>query len=229
MSDLPFDLRQNENESDESTHEESPRSRFIVSTVIVVLLFLFLAAVIFALMKSLESGRRLARMESLPVDELAQYSSFAEKTEQDNQVILNRLSMLEKSLTVTDGRLDQSDESIGNLKAAVDQNRSHIDDLDKRLRTLSDTLAQQQKAASDLRRKIAQKQSSSMKAAAQSDVQLFSVRSFGNVSAVRLAAKSGEISPLLRIGDEWNGWHFIRLDGSKAIFSTNGREQVLVL
>jgi septal ring factor EnvC (AmiA/AmiB activator) len=229
MSNLPFDLQHQADEIEVSAEQESPRSRFLVGAVIVLLLLGLLAAVLFALMKSLESGRRLARIEALPVDALVQYSEFADNTQNEQAQLSSRISALEKTLIVAEGRLDHTDETSSTMKAALDQNRAYMDDLDKRLTKISDSLAAQQKSASELQRKLAQTHAQSQKPAARSDVQLYSVRSFGHVPAVRLTGKTGEISPLLRAGDQWNGWQFLRLDGRKAFFTANGREQVLVL
>lgn len=229
MSNLPFDLQHQTDEIEVSAEQESPRSRVLVSAVIVLLLLGLLAAVLFVLMTSLESGRRLARIEALPVDKLVHYSKFADDTQNQQEQLLSRVSVLEKSLTIAEGRLDQTDETSSTMKAALDQNRAHMDDLDVRLKKISDALAAQQKSASDLQRKLAQTHAQSQTPAARSGVQLYSVRSFGHVPAVRLTARTGEISPLLRAGDEWNGWQFLRLDGRKAFFTANGREQVLVL
>lgn len=229
MSDLPFDLRHESNEDDEPVHQKSPRSRVPFSIAIAILLLVMLAGVAFALITSRESNRRLSRVEALPVDELVQYSEFADNTRNEQEQLRNRISVLEKSLTIAEGRLDQTDETSSTIKAALDQNRAHMDDLDKRLRMVFESLAAQQKSASELQRKLVQTHAQSQKPAARSDVQLYSVRSFGHVPAVRLTARTGEISPLLRAGDQWNGWQFLRLDGRKVFFTANGREQVLVL
>ncbi|BCD97767.1 hypothetical protein [Marinagarivorans cellulosilyticus] len=58
---------------------------------------------------------------------------------------------------------------------------------------------------------------------------LVSIRSQGDYGLVNLASTKGEVSPLLRNGDEWNGWKFIRLDGRSAIFEVAGRERQLAL
>ncbi|MCR6651437.1 MAG: hypothetical protein NVV73_08050 [Cellvibrionaceae bacterium] len=228
MSELPFDLQHGADENDDAPPETRKSNRRMTG-VIALLILGFLAATIFMLYRSLDTGRRITRVEALPVDALAQYPEFAEETKSENQEIKARLSALEQSLALAEGRLDQTEESASTLKTAVDQNRAHMDDLDKRLRMLADALAAQQKSASDLQRKLAQTHAQSPKPAARSNLQLYSVRSFGHVPAVRLTAQTGEISPLLRAGDAWNGWQFLRLDGRKAFFTANGREQVLVL
>lgn len=227
MSELPYDLQHGADESDDAPPETRKSSRLMTGAITLLILG-FLAAMLFVLYHSLNTGRRITRIEVLPVDALAQYPQFAEKTKSENLEIRDRLSALEKSLTINEGRLDQSDENTSTIKAALDQNRERMEELDKRIRALSDTLAAQQKSASDLRRKIAQSKAS-RKPAPEADVQLYSVRSFGNVPAVRLTARTGEVSPLLRAGDVWNGWRFIRLDDNRAVFQTGGREQVLAL
>ena len=58
---------------------------------------------------------------------------------------------------------------------------------------------------------------------------LISIRSQGDYGLVNLASTKGEVSPLLRNGDEWNGWKFIRLDGRSAVFEVAGRERQLAL
>lgn len=228
MSELPYDLQHGADESDDAPPETRKSDR-VMTAVIALLILGFLAATLFMLYRSVDTGRRITRVEALPVDALAQYPEFARKTESENLEIQVRLSALEKSLTINEGRLDQSDENIKTIKAALDQNRDRMEELDKRIRAMSDTLAAQQKSALELKRKIAQSNSASQKPTPQTDVQLYSVRSFGHVPAVRLTARTGEVSPLLRAGDVWNGWRFLRLDDNRAVFQTGGREQVLAL
>lgn len=228
MSELPYDLQHGADESDDAPPEIRKSTR-VMTGVIALLILGLLAATLFMLYRSFETGRRITRIEVLPVDALAQYPVFAEETKSETQEIKARLSALELSLTANEGRLDQSEENISTIKAALDQNRDRMEEFDKRIRALSDTLAAQQKSASELKRKIAQSNAASKKSAPPADVQLYSVRSFGHVPAVRLTARTGEVSPLLRAGDVWNGWRFIRLDDNRAVFQTGGREQVLVL
>src|SRR5690606_11327798 len=222
------DLQHGADESDDAP-AETRKSNSLMTGVITLFILGSLAVTVFVLYYSLNTGRRITRVEALPVDALAQYPEFVEKTKSENLEILDRLSAVEKSLVINEGRLDQSDEQTSAIKAALDQNRDRMEEFDKRIRVLSDTLAAQQKSASELKRKIAQSNAASHKLMPPADVQLYSVRSFGNVPAVRLTARSGEVSPLLLAGDVWNGWRFIRLDDNRAVFQTGGREQVLSL
>jgi predicted nuclease with TOPRIM domain len=185
-----------------------------------------LGAVLVLLYKASQTSDRISRLETLPLSELAGYSAFSKKMSDSSKELRAKLERAEKNIVATEERLGQIDESVRLLRPDMDADRMRMDELEKLLNALADKLAAQQKSAAEIQKRMVQGQ---MPIQARSNVTLFSVRSFGSVSAVRLTSKAGEISPLMRAGDQWHGWRFLRLDGTGAVFSVHGKEQALVL
>lgn len=225
MSELPYDL-QHETADTEIEVPESERSRLLMSGFIALLLFVFLGLILLMLYRSVDTNHRISTIEALPLSELEGYTIFSDETTTATNGLKIRIDTIEKSLVISEGRLDQVQNTSDQISIGLNNSRARMDALEQRLITLANTLEKQQKSAANLQKKMAQSHTSSTTAPA---VQLFSVRSFGNVTAVRLASNGGTISPLMKSGDEWNGWRFIRIDGDKAIFSTRGKERALVL
>lgn len=226
MSNLPFDLQ---HESEESKRDEISQTELATLKGLIVagfMLALLLGLVLSLYYKLHHAELRIERLDALPLTQLENYPAFSEQVTGDIEQIHKRLGSSENNLMIVQGQADQLNEVIGSLTPGIDADRVRMDQLEKRLSDLTTKLTAQQKSAADLHRKIGRQQAATP---ASPNMQLFSGRSIGTVHAVRLLSKSGEVSPLMRAGDNWNGWRFVRLDGSRAVFSVHGKEQVLAL
>lgn len=226
MSELPFDLQ---HEPEEPKRDEISRKEFATLNGLIVvgfMLALLLGLVLSLYYKLHHAELRIERLDALPLRQLEDYSAFSQQVTGDIEQIHKKQGSSETNLMIVQGHVDQLNEVIGSLTPGIDADRLRMDQLEKRLSDLTTKLTAQQKSAVDLQRKIGRQQATEP---APPNMQLFSVRSIGTVHAVRLLSKSGEVSPLMRAGDHWNGWQFVRLDGSNAVFSLRGKDQVLAL
>lgn len=159
----------------------------------------------------------------------------------EDKVTVNTSSINEVAGSVkTNSELSsQFESSITNLKSYIDErsgsnagkitlSSERVDMIELRLLAIEKQWTAMKESQAQ-KKQIAKSKPSTPRRAVIQPMSLVSIRSQGDYGMVNLASTKGEISPLLRNGDEWNGWKFIRLDGRSAIFEVAGRERQLAL
>lgn len=161
----------------------------------------------------------------------------------EEQVSVNKTHINNVAGTVkTNTELQQQFEnSIANLRTYIDENSANssgkitlsserVDAIELRLQAIEKNFIAAQKVAKAKQSSTkASAKNTAKKRAVISPMSLVSIRSQGDYGMVNLATTQGDQSPLLRNGDEWKGWKFLRLEGRRAVFEVSGRERQLTL
>lgn len=125
---------------------------------------------------------------------------------------------LESDLATLNDDLDQFRALAAEQNARIGGVEGAVSDIETFVKSLSARAAPQKKPSKSTR-------TAPRKAA---DVALLSVRSIGDIAVVRIGSASGQ-SPLLQIGDSWQQWEFVGIDGAGAQFKRNGHNVRLAL
>lgn len=125
---------------------------------------------------------------------------------------------LERDLATLNDDLTQFQALTAEQNARIGGVEGAVADIETFVKSLSARAAPQKAAPKSIR-------PSPRKAAG---VALISVRSIGDIAVVRIGSASGH-SPLLQIGDSWQHWEFVGIDGAGAQFKRNGHNVRLAL
>lgn len=149
-----------------------------------------------------------------------------------------RIEKMESTLATVQSLRETLDELAQNIERAKNTLRAErteemaavafrMNSLDERMDAYDEKLADLLVVKSN-QRKVATT-SKPKRTASVPQMQLVSLRSAGGYELVSLLNTKGEQSPLLRNGDAWQGWVFVRADNRTGTFRVNGREVTLVL
>ena len=149
-----------------------------------------------------------------------------------------RIEKMESTLATVQSLRETLDELAENIERAKTSLRAErvekmaavtfrMNSLDERMDAYDEKLADLLTVKSSQRKVVSS--SKPKRSAPVPQMQLVSLRSAGGYELVSLLNPKGEQSPLLRNGDSWQGWVFVRADDRAGTFRVNGREVTLVL